>query len=54
MPMKLYLGVTDFDWYSFLAGRRPDEVNLWRPSPKQAFRTLRQGDLFLFKLKALH
>ena len=54
MPMKLYLGVTDFDWYSFLTERRPDEVNFWRPSPKQAFRTLRQGDLFLFKLKAPH
>lgn len=52
--MKLYLGVTDFDWYSFLAEQGPDEVNFWRPSPTQAFKVLDPAGLFLFKLKAPH
>jgi len=29
--MKYYIGVTDNDWFHFLARRRPDEVNFWRP-----------------------
>ena len=52
--MKLYLGVTDNDWFSFLAARRPDEVNFWRPSPKQAFRVLDTAGVFLFKLRSPH
>ena len=52
--MKLYLGVTDYDWYSHLAERAPDEVNFWRPSSRQSFRTLQPAGLFLFKLKSPH
>ena len=52
--MKLYLGVTDFDWYRFLAQSEPDEVNFWRPSAKQPFKVIDPASLFLFKLKAPH
>lgn len=48
--MKLYIGVTDTDWYNFLSGIRPDEVNFWQPRGRQAFRVLETNDLFLFKL----
>jgi putative restriction endonuclease len=47
--MRFFVGVTDNEWFSFLAARRPDEVNFWRPG-QTAFRTLAPGDLFLFKL----
>lgn len=48
--MKMYVGVTDNDWYRFLAERQPDEVNFWQPSGHQGFRVLQPGGLFLFKL----
>lgn len=49
--MQLYVGVTDNDWFDFLHGLGPDEVNFWRPGG-QAFRALSPGEPFLFKLKA--
>jgi len=52
--MRLYVGVTDFDWYSQLAARPDlDEANFWSPGGA-AFRILQPGGLFLFKLKAAH
>lgn len=48
--MKLWVGVTDSDWFRFLRERRPDEVNFWQPSAGRAFRVLAPGELFLFKL----
>jgi putative restriction endonuclease len=50
---KTYVGVTDFDWYTFLSSR-PEltEVNFWRPGGRSNFRALGRGDLFLFKLHA--
>lgn len=48
--MKLFVGVTDNNWYNFLAKRQPDELNFWRPNAKQAFRAIAANDLFLFKL----
>lgn len=48
--MKAYIGITDGDWFSFLAARKPDEVNFWQPSGSRAFRRLAPGELFLFKL----
>lgn len=48
--MKLFVGVTDTNWYNFLAARQPDEVNFWQPGGRQAFRALESNDLFLFKL----
>ncbi len=49
--MKIYVGVTDNEWFRFLAGRitQPgDEVNFWLPSAEPI--RLEKGDLFLFKL----
>lgn len=50
MSGKVFIGVTDDQWYQYLAGLRPPEVNFWRPSPRSAFQVLRRGELFLFKL----
>ncbi len=46
-----WIGVTDNDWFSNLARSGTREVNFWRPSPT-AFRALKPGGLFLFKLHA--
>ena len=52
--MRLYVGVTDFDWYSRLSARPDiDEVNFWSPGGAP-FKILQPGELFLFKLKAAH
>jgi len=49
--MRIYVGVTDGDWYRFLREQQQlDEVNFWQPSGAVAFRALNPGDLFLFKL----
>ena len=29
--MKMYVGVTDFDWYTTLKASDCDEVNFWTP-----------------------
>lgn len=50
--MRAYVGVTDSDWFRFLALQPPtalDEVNFWQPGP-HSFRALTPGELFLFKL----
>lgn len=50
---KGYIGLTDPDWYAFLsATRRVDEVNFWQPHGNRAFRALRPGEPFFFKLRA--
>lgn len=49
--MKLFVGVTDRDWFLRLRALRPDDVNFWRPSGK-GFHALQPGDPFLFKLHA--
>jgi putative restriction endonuclease len=48
--MKLFVGVTNNEWFQFLAERQPDEVNFWRPRSQIDFKALQPGDLFLFKL----
>jgi putative restriction endonuclease len=52
-----YVGVTDGDWYRFLA-ERPEvasrEVNFWRPGGGNAFRALEVGEPFFFKTHAPH
>ena len=50
--MKIYVGVTDNNWYNFLAQQEPDEVNFWQPGGKQNFRALEPYGVFLFKLHA--
>jgi putative restriction endonuclease len=48
--MRGYVGVTDNDWYEFLA-QRPEItlVNFWRPGGGKEFRALAEGDYFFFK-----
>ena len=48
--MKFYIGVTDDDWFHFLAKHQPDEVNFWRPRDKSDFKVIQEGAPFLFKL----
>lgn len=49
--MRLFVGVTDSDWYSLHASKpNVEEVNFWRPSPTAGFQSLAPGELFLFKL----
>ncbi len=47
--MKLYVGITDRNWYHRLSDQRPDEVNFWNPGGKAPC-ALEENDLFLFKL----
>jgi len=53
--MNVYVYPTDRAWYEFLA-RQPDldEINFWRPGGRLAFKQLKVGDLFLFRLGAPH
>jgi|SRR5271165_1828589 len=48
--MKIWVGVTDKDWFQFLNRINPDEVNFWQPSGSRMFRALQPGEPFLFKL----
>lgn len=48
--MKIYIGVTDNNWYNFLATHKPDEVNFWQPGGRQVFKVLEPNGMFLFKL----
>lgn len=48
--MKIWVGVTDKDWFEYLARLEPDEVNFWQPSGSRNFRVLQSGEPFLFKL----
>ena len=49
--ISIFVGVTDSDWFHFLAAQQPDELNFWSPSPR-GFQSLEPGELFLFKLHA--
>ena len=49
--MRLFVGVTDWNWWSLHAGKPfVEEVNFWRPSPAASFQALNAGEMFLFKL----
>lgn len=53
--VKAYVGVTDGDWYRFLAARPSlTEANFWRPSGNGEFKALRPGEPFLFKTHYPH
>lgn len=48
--MKAYVGVTDNDWFRFLADRPElNEVNFWRPGGGREFGVLKPGEPFFFK-----
>jgi putative restriction endonuclease len=49
--VKLWVGVTDPDWFAFLSRADVDEVNFWQPSARAPFVGLEMGTPFLFKLK---
>lgn len=52
--MKIYVGITDYDWYSLLKNENCDEVNFWKPSGNINFIALKPNELFLFKLHSPH
>ncbi len=53
--MKAYVGVTDGDWYRYLAARPAlNEVNFWRPGGSREFRVLSAGEPFFFKTHYPH
>lgn len=47
--MKFWVGVTDKNWFDYLASIKPDEVNFWKPGG-QGFGAIEIGSPFLFKL----
>ncbi len=47
--MRMYVGVTDWDWYDRLSRKSLEEVNFWSPGGVN-FKALQPGELFLFKL----
>jgi len=49
--MKFWVGVTDKNWFEYLASINPDEVNFWKPGG-QGFGAIELGSPFLFKLKS--
>jgi putative restriction endonuclease len=50
--MKIYLGVTDNDWYHYLSRIQPEDINFWQPGGGTNFKVLQPGAPFLFKLKS--
>jgi putative restriction endonuclease len=49
--VKLFVAVTDNDWFRFLRSQPElDEVNFWQPSGDREFKALQPGEPFLFKL----
>lgn len=48
--MKLWIGITDRDWFEQLKAQQPEEVNFWQPGGNTAFKALPEEGLFLFKL----
>ncbi|HEY4952139.1 MAG TPA: HNH endonuclease [Verrucomicrobiae bacterium] len=49
--MKLYVGITDWDWFQFLRAHSAVEMNFWRPRSITGFNVIKPGELFLFKSK---
>jgi putative restriction endonuclease len=49
--MRLYVAVTDNDWFGLHAAKPlVEEVNFWRPSSNDKFKALQPGEILLFKL----
>ena len=48
--MKMYVGITDSDWFKTLKEQNCEEVNFWKPGGNTNFRAIEEGSLFLFKL----
>ena len=50
--VRLFVDITDGDWFDALARLPPDKVKFWQPSGQAIFCALQPGGLFLFKLHA--
>jgi putative restriction endonuclease len=50
--MRIYLGVTDNNWYQYLANIQPEDANFWQPGGNANFKVLEANAPFLFKLKS--
>lgn len=50
MHVRMYVGITDFDWFKTLKQANCDEINFWKPGGRTNFKALNEGDMFLFKL----
>jgi putative restriction endonuclease len=48
--LKIWIGITDTNWFEQLRAQKPEEVNFWQPGGSTAFRALSEAGLFLFKL----
>lgn len=48
--MKIWVGLTDKQWFDYQASQMPDELNFWQPGGTSNFRALNPGEPFLFKL----
>lgn len=49
--MRIYIGITDRDWFHFLRFRKAEEMNFWRPRNTSDFGAIKPGELFLFKTR---
>lgn len=48
--LRAFVGVTDGDWYRFLASNpQITEVNFWKPGGETSFQALQPGEPFIFK-----
>ncbi len=41
--MKMYVGVTDYDWFTYLKEQQCDEVNFWTPGGNKNFKALTEA-----------
>jgi len=48
--MKLFVAITDSEWFNYLSELCPDEVNFWQPSGSGSFHALEPSEPLLFKL----
>jgi putative restriction endonuclease len=48
--MKIWIGITDRDWFEQQKAQAPEEVNFWQPGGSSSFKVLPEEGLFLFKL----
>src|ERR1700730_12998714 len=50
--VKLYVGITDYDWFKLHASKSAvEEGNFWKSSSPLGFKVLQWGQPFLFKLQ---
>jgi putative restriction endonuclease len=48
--MKMYIGVTDYNWFNLLKANQPQEINFWQPNSSRTFRAVREGELFFIQI----